>query len=840
MHSRRQILKGLGLAAGAAMLPGSARATGLEPVKILQIFLHRAPAHSQTLWVPANQVWQLPVSTRIPTATDAAPQILANDDAFSGLDHAVMLGDGLHPLASLGGVNRTHLIAMRGEHSAHTLASAYALSGINVGNPAALSLGARVQDAWGTTGFPNSWILDPQQNATLTALASATGSQDPNTRPFVVPVGSPFVSRLHREHHSRTDTLLAYYCEQFGKRLEHGSGPVRAPANGVYDDALSRMASSAFDSPVNARRTVFDTYFNRHQDCMECHTTTYSTTDPVPRNEDWDRYYPATTDVDLEFSAFWTVGPDHSEEAPDILDGSLGGDAMQNRFKRMFSRVQGTVDTPGVKPWGFDERCVNEGILEDPLPFDDGDPDLFAGWGDQTGTDVRILDFMNAYDDGFRALAEGSPDTMSRAEFEGVGAHPDADLSTCNACHDSGGDADGMLNGYPAPLPLEELTASMSAERIRLTIEAGSPAGQMAGGYAAGDAVDEIVGHLVTNQTDPVDIYTDPTVAMAHLTALAFVDDVAKHLSGQSLTLDHGFPRNADQASALATLSDMFIEHDWSLRVVIKTIALSELINRNAPDASGTDPYILPMVVDPWQDTPTEDDADPITGVVSNGQGDLVHRWPVATLIRKRNAALGWSQPTHFDDVELQAELGTFVEFERPGFTGYNMASALAWETNHTTDDLALCRSPYGDGEDVIDALTDADLDLTLVQALQALKFRLIGDEYLWSDIDDGLEGLESNRIAEIWDVEPSDRASDHQDVVRDYCAVLLASPQFIFAGVPSDLANAPWNDPEIPCMDEECTEVGWCERYRFSATDLGYETWSCYEVGDPVFEWGR
>lgn len=246
MPTRRQILKGLGLAAGAAMLPRSARASlvaGHEPVKILQIFLFRAPAHSQTLWVPHNQTWQDPVSTRIPEASDAVPQFLATDNEVPELDHAVMLGDGFHPLASLGGVSRTHLVAMQGEFLAHTLAASYALSGINIGNPAALSLGARVQNAWGTSGFPASWVLDPQQNATLTALATATGSQPGSTRPFVVPVGRPFVSRLQREHRSNADALLAYYREQYAKKLEHETGRVRAPAYDVYDDAASRMAS---------------------------------------------------------------------------------------------------------------------------------------------------------------------------------------------------------------------------------------------------------------------------------------------------------------------------------------------------------------------------------------------------------------------------------------------------------------------------------------------------------------------------------------------------------------------------------------------------------------------
>ncbi|MBX2803569.1 MAG: hypothetical protein KTR31_38175 [Myxococcales bacterium] len=599
---------------------------------------------------------------------------------------------------------------------------------------------------------------------------------------------------------------------------------IRASLRTDRMDALMRAylaPLAAFDSPVNARRTVFDSYFNRHQDCLECHTTTYSTTNPVPRNDYWDRYYPAETVVDLEYSAFWSVNANGT-----IRDGSLGGDTMQQRFRDLFNRVQATDKEAGVHPWGFDASCMEDGLLEEPRPNDDGSPTAFAGWGLHTGTDVRILDFVNEYDDGLRALAERSALLVDRRAFEDVDDHDASVLSTCNTCHEL--PVGTMLEGgYLSPPPLYDLTASMSAARIHKTIVEGSPAGQMAGNHATGDTVDQIVGHLVSNQSAPVDVYWDPTVGMAHLTALGFVDDIAAHLSGQSLTLEHGFPRNDDQALVLKALADGLIDNDWSLRYVIKAIALSELMNRQAPEDSSADPYALPMIFDPWQDTSAPNDADSLTGVAANGQGDAVHRWPVATLIRKRNAALGWSQPTHFDDEGLRTDLGGYVAFDVPGFTSFGMASALAWETHHEG-----CESPYGDGTDVIDTLTAAEHGLSLRQAVQALKFRTIGEEALWSDPADGLAGLESNRIAEIWDVEPSDPASKHVDVLREVCEVLLASPQFVLAGVPAAPTGSAYTDPDVPCLDEHCSEVAWCEHYRDTAVDLGYDSWSCLLVG--------
>ncbi|MEN0063932.1 MAG: hypothetical protein AAGA48_17395 [Myxococcota bacterium] len=598
-------------------------------------------------------------------------------------------------------------------------------------------------------------------------------------------------------------------------------------------DALlrARLAPlAAFEGAVDARRTVFDSYFNRHQDCLECHTTTYSTTNPVPRNGNWDRYVPAVDYIDLEFSAFRSLNDDGT-----MHDGSIGGNQMQQRFRDLFNRIQANANESGHKPWGMDETCVGDGLLEHPRPRQNGTPTAFAGWGEHTGTQVRILDFLDEFDDGLRDLVDGSPITTTRSSYETL-ADGEPNLASCDVCHQATG-VDGMLNGYPVPLDLETLTASMSAQRLRLTITAGSAAGQMPLFLLNDETLDEVVGYLIHQQTDPVPVYTDPVVGMAHLTALTFVEDVAKHLSGQALTLEHGFPRNADQALVLKELSEGLVENDWSLRYVIKQIALSEFVNRNAPEDSPHDPYVLPMVLDPWHDTPAHADEDPLTGVARNGQGELIHRWPVPTLIRKRNAALGWSQPTHFNDIELQTDLGAYVSHFAPGFTRFGMASALAWETNHTVGGAYQCRSPYGGGDDVIDALTDATHGLTLRQALQALKFRMIGVEWLWADREAGLAGLESNQISEIWNVELSAPAHEHREVVRDYCAVLLASPQFVLSGLPVDQTGLPYTDPDIPCLDAECSSMSWCEHYRRDAVDLGYGSWSC--VTAPVGESG-
>ncbi len=617
---------------------------------------------------------------------------------------------------------------------------------------------------------------------------------------------------------------------------------IRASLRTDRMDALLRarlVPLASFDNPTNARRVVFDAYFDRHQDCMECHTTTYSTTNPVPRNGNWDRYHPAVTEVDLEFSAFWTESDDGT-----IHDGSIGGGTVNRRFRDLFSAIRADedADEDGVAPWSFDETCVNgAGLLEHP---NDGSP-AFAGWGGQTGNDVRILDFIDAFDDGLRALADDTATLRPRADLEGLPySSTPSSLTACYGCHPSSTEPE-LYPGYgdPVPLTVEALTHTMSAERLRRTITAGSGGGTMPGQSLDEATRETIVAHLMTEQGDAVQIYDDPTVGMAHLAAISFVDGIAEQLSGRSLTLSHGFPRNSDQAYALRQLSDGLVNNDWSLRYVIKTIALSELVNRNAPADSTNDPYVLPMLVDPWQDTPADDDANPLTGVASNGQGDLVHRWPVATLIRKRNAALGWSQRTHFDDEDLRADLGGYVDFETPGFSGFDMAAALAWEFDSFDD--GNCISPYGDATDVIDTLVDPAYDLTLAQALQTLKFRLLGeaierpvplDDYIAEPGQAPPPPAEYTVLAGEFGVHLSSPASQHEAEIRQYCDVLLASPQFVLAGLPTEASGPPEVDADIPCLDDRCDEGEWCDLYRHHATELGYESWTC--PGDPIDDW--
>ena len=59
----------------------------------------------------------------------------------------------------------------------------------------------------------------------------------------------------------------------------------------LYRAGMAPLAVFAEDD-VDAASKFWRTYLKRDPACMSCHTTTYSTTDPIKRNDDWDRFVP--------------------------------------------------------------------------------------------------------------------------------------------------------------------------------------------------------------------------------------------------------------------------------------------------------------------------------------------------------------------------------------------------------------------------------------------------------------------------------------------------------------------------------------------------------------------
>jgi hypothetical protein len=279
------------------------------------------------------------------------------------------------------------------------------------------------------------------------------------------------------------------------------------------------------------------------------------------------------------------------------------------------------------------------------------------------------------------------------------------------------------------------------------------------------------------------------------------------------------------------------VASQWSLRTLLANILLHPLFNENAPrDGCGPDtPYHLDRILNPWS-LAEEDEA-----LQLNSVGDGLHRLNARVMLNATVFALEWAKPSDFPNaVEegFQKAVGVFVKDGEPGFAGVDFQGLLSWENQNGVcknqavessmydpnscfefcDDQAPgkcwcdekcitnedCCEDYEavciDGEvpkqpsaklDWIEHLqAAADLfakdnpesPLTLRDVAIALKDRLVTMPAIQG-------GKEAALIAALMGVTSLDEKlsdlPDWPDKLRQYCGVILETPQFMLAGVP-------------------------------------------------------
>lgn len=626
-------------------------------------------------------------------------------------------------------------------------------------------------------------------------------------------------------------------------------------------DALYRVALvplAAHNTSTGVSRAKFlDGWLDRDPGCVECHTTHYSTTNAMPRNDDWDRYFPPFF-LDLEGTTF-------SWEADGLYnDGAAGGDVVAANIGEFFREDAHWEGGGGFQPFAIHESCVIQSGDADRTGFrgilsakvdGDGVP-VNAGLAGMYGNTLGPLDLVNAFAVGASQIDMVTPDIVPApvpylAGLTGSSANGEALWLGCvGSCHDPASPAAN------APVPLHEHIYDMSGSRLYDIVVNGSPAGLMgsvSNEQGATDIVAYVTGDDYPHPRYEPKVYAEPAVGFAHLTAQTIANNVYEHLRGASLTLEHRGVRNQAASDRLFELTAHFVDDGWSLRSLIKRIALSKETNGLAPvDAPDASPYGYAMLFEPWADVNEGVQAvDVDQGEDSNGQGDVVQRWPLASLLHQVHHALFWpapvpvpsTDPDDHGDATFYQEAGGYVNFNDPGMPEVVVTSLLAWE-----DEVDRC-AHRGLGQDYIDVLVDPEHDLTVRQALLALKGRLLSDPRFYDGDALGPPSddlpladeitVESSTIAAALGVDLDAPAEDHPQAVRDYCASLLLSPQFLLGGLPAwDAQHAPPDvDDAIPCVDDRCGFGEHCEYYREEAVELGYDDFSCGFVIEEVLK---
>lgn len=285
-------------------------------------------------------------------------------------------------------------------------------------------------------------------------------------------------------------------------------------------------------------------------------------------------------------------------------------------------------------------------------------------------------------------------------------------------------------------------------------------------------------------QVDPETLEIDGEEAFAYLVSARIVNQVWQEAFGYPLTLVHYFPRNSAQRDLLMQLTNQFIADGWSLKSLLTNITTHALFAQKGPEeACGTfHPYILPPVFNPWVTDPEFD------YLYNNSVGDLVHRASARVLLRMVEYSLQWPAHPQYpssSDEEFQKAVGVFVKDAEPGFLGVDFQGMLSWENRY-----GACKPQTKDGIDWITQLTAAvdqfnsqnATPLTLRDVIVVLKDRLITEPQVSTE-------AEAELLAAFFEVQSIDsplaEVPNWASRIRNYCGLLLETPQFMLQGVP-------------------------------------------------------
>ena len=528
-----------------------------------------------------------------------------------------------------------------------------------------------------------------------------------------------------------------------------------------------RRQGSNNTSEVTAR--FMRTYLNRDLTCLRCHNPTFSASNKTDAggNIVWQRT--------------WTI-PGHPEKA---LFGNYfdAATALNGLRKVMRGDVRKPAPGPvGIRPWGMAASCVKDSIDGDPPNSSPATHDGFQTLaGTNPGADFGSISgaagpaSLFELEAAFRTGVDDLKDGYARFTASSPILPPDQQLycdavavfaSNCVGCHSSPGPSGGLdlgssdpssqlinvnTNAVPKPPNLakrvvpSDLVHSELWRRIDGNImpPGGLPAAPPGTerpalqNWISGGAPH--TADTSTCNTSPIpDV--DPNEALAFLTAANLVDGIWMAAMGYRLTIDNGFPRNSQQRDMLWNLTEYeFLPKHWSLKAVLSKIMASNWYARRAPVISQDDSaYGLPPILDPWIVADPTVVANPPAHERYNGQGELVDRFRVNTLLRSIGAGLGWKGPRRFPGggypSPFDQDLGQHISPQTPGFRGINFQSLLALESQ-----VGLCNKSGRAlaADDWIDKLVDGIVayntanpaaPITMGEAWSMLKDRLIQD----------------------------------------------------------------------------------------------------------------
>ncbi|MBL0218990.1 MAG: hypothetical protein IPQ07_34615 [Myxococcales bacterium] len=362
---------------------------------------------------------------------------------------------------------------------------------------------------------------------------------------------------------------------------------------------------------------------------------------------------------------------------------------------------------------------------------------------------------------------------------------------------------------------------------------------------------------------------TDPDTALAWLVTLKITEDVWQKATGTQLTIANYFPRNEAASKELYRLATRFAQSGYSLKALLAAIVSGDYFNRQAPDAGcGPSPYTYPNVFDPW----VISDADEARR--KNGPGDAVTAVDARTLVTATSAALDWGPapllsrfpdygescvnsttctrlmqlcqtgqcctsamacqmgaPIPYEELGFQRGVGMFLRNSERGFRGLDFQARLSWE-----DRYGACTRPGWVAMDFVDRLAAdgaAHPTATAADLVAALKDRLVGEPAI-------ADGAEHDALTSIVGTLDGPASAVTPASLRQVCAALLESPQFLLQGIAGAGGDLPVLTPPGQTYDAVCdglSTTGLGIPGRVVTCGAGTLTLAAARIAAPVVE---
>lgn len=611
---------------------------------------------------------------------------------------------------------------------------------------------------------------------------------------------------------------------------------------------VSMRLASTGDKRAALTEYFLQTYLNRDITCLRCHNPTLSASNrEVGGNIVWRR--------------LWAISG-HPEKA--LFGNYYDAISTIENLKPIF---RSDVRTPapsafGIRPWGMSADCARDTDVRSPAnngkltatgfkAITSGPQHPAVKFGNLDGATnprISIWELEEMFRDGVADLRNGyerfSPSTPSANQL--LCDANEVFSTSCVGCHSGASPAGGLnLAGDLATELVNAATESGGSTNLKRVVPGSTATSEVTRRINGGSGVSQMPpgSTLTQNEITKIDSWiaggapvtqpetcnishvpdVDPNEAMAYLTAANLVDGIWETSFAHRLTIDHGFPRNKAQRDALWTLTEYsFLPNRWSLKSVLTTIWSSNWVARRAPVISQADTsYELPLVLDPWVEADPSINSAPAPHEIANGQGELVARYRVNTILRRIASALAWKEPKRFPDnlypSPLDQQLGQYISPGKPGFRGVTFQSLLALEST-----VGLCNKSGKNvsSEDWIDKLvsevtsfnsTNPNAPITLGQVWNILKDRIIQDPTVEQILPSGLASVANAKTEEqaliaflvegiggtlsLNSSATSISPAQLNSKLRESCGVVVKTPQFLL----SNLSPRGYSDNNMP-----------------------------------------